>query len=90
MFFTRSVAAPATNPPAYSAANEIVLKTLLFQHVDGKTFTLREVPISWTIGKLMKRLGEEKALEVEYYRFLWGGKPLRDGISDPCIAYEII
>ena len=47
---------------------------------DGKTLILHDIPISWKVKQLRQKLGDEKSLEVEYYRFLWGGKQLEDGI----------
>lgn len=55
----------------------------MFRDLDGKTLTLNFIPLSWKVKQLRQKLGEEKALEVEYYRFLWGGKQLDDGISIP-------
>lgn len=55
----------------------------MFRDLDGKTLTLHVIPISWKVAQLREKLGEEKALEVEYYRFLWGGKQLDDGMLFP-------
>jgi hypothetical protein len=69
---------PAVNPPPYSS--EIILKTIFFQNLDGRTLALHDIPISWKIKQLREKLGRERALEVDYYRFLWGGKQLDEGM----------
>ncbi|KAH6716731.1 hypothetical protein BKA61DRAFT_732989, partial [Leptodontidium sp. MPI-SDFR-AT-0119] len=79
IFFTRSVA-PAINPPSYSNINSepVMLNNVMFRDLDGKTLVLHGVGLSWKVKQLRKKLGDEKALEIEYYRFLWGGKQLDD------------
>lgn len=52
----------------------------MFRDLDGKTLTLHGVGLAWKVKQLRKKLGDEKALEVEFYRFIWGGKQLEDGI----------
>lgn len=52
----------------------------MLQNLDGRTLTLHDIPISWKISQLREKLGEEKAIETQDYRFLWGGKQLEDGI----------
>ncbi|KAH7391543.1 hypothetical protein BKA64DRAFT_756715 [Cadophora sp. MPI-SDFR-AT-0126] len=79
IFFTRSVA-PAINPPPYTTNNSgpIVLNNVMFRDLDGKTLTIHGIGLQWKVKQLRKKLGDEKALEIEYYRFLWGGKQLED------------
>ena len=55
----------------------------MFIDLDGKTLMLNFIPLSWKVKQLRQKLGDEKALEVEYYRFIWGGKQLEDGIWIP-------
>ena len=50
----------------------------MFQDLDGRTLTLQDIPTAWKIKQLREKLGREKALEVDDYRFLWGGKQLED------------
>lgn len=57
-----------------------MLNNVMFKDVDGKTLTLHGVGLQWKVKQLRKKLGDEKALEIEYYRFLWGGKQLDDGM----------
>jgi hypothetical protein len=54
----------------------------MFKDLDGKTLNLRSIPLKWTVAQLRAKLGSEKAIEVDYYRFLYGGKQLEDGIND--------
>ncbi|KAF8847812.1 hypothetical protein BDZ45DRAFT_681649 [Acephala macrosclerotiorum] len=75
IFFTRSVT-PAVNPPPYS--NQTILKTVMFQNLEGRTMTLHDIPIAWKVKQLLEKLGREKALEVDDLRLLWGGKQLED------------
>jgi hypothetical protein len=71
---------PAVNPPPYS--NEIILKTVMFQNLEGRTMTLKDIPIAWKIQQLREKLGREKALDVDDLRLLWGGKQLEDGMRN--------
>jgi Ubiquitin family len=68
---------PAVNPPPYSGP--MIVNNVMFRDLDGKTLTLHAISISWKVKQLRKKLGDEKALEVEFYRFIWGGKQLDDG-----------
>jgi hypothetical protein len=74
---TPQVPNAADNPPPYSGPK--VLDNVMFRDLDGKTLTLHFIPLTWKIKQLREKLGKEKALEVEYYRFIWGGKQLDDG-----------
>ncbi|KAG4441755.1 hypothetical protein IFR05_002746 [Cadophora sp. M221] len=79
IFFTRS-ATTSIDPPPYSSieSQPVMLNNVMFRDLDGKTLTFHGVGLSWKVKQLRKKLGDEKALEVEYYRFLWGGKQLED------------
>jgi len=95
IFFTRSVT-PAVNPPPYTS-KEIILKTVFFKHLDGRNFTVHDIPITWKIGQLKNKLGEEKALDLDDYRFLWGGKQLDDektlehyGLGKDCTIHMVM
>jgi hypothetical protein len=68
---------PAINPPPYS--KEIILKNIFFKHLDGRTMTVNDIPISWTIKQLRKKLSDKHAMNLDDYRFIWGGKQLSDG-----------
>lgn len=48
--------------------------------MDGKTLILRDIPISMKVKDLLQRLASEKHIEIEYYGFNYGGKPLKDGM----------
>ena len=52
----------------------------MFQNLNGRTLTLHDIPITWKVGQLREKLGREKALNVDDYRFLWGGKQFDDGM----------
>jgi hypothetical protein len=68
---------PPINPPAYSEPPKWI-ENLFFKDLDGKTLTLNTVPLTFKISQVKKRLGEEKFLDVDDLRFLWGGKQLED------------
>jgi hypothetical protein len=69
---------PAVNPPPYS--KEIILRNVFFKNLDGRTLTVNDIPISWTIKQLRKKLSDKHAMNVDEYRFIWGGKQLNDGL----------
>jgi Ubiquitin family len=72
---------PADNPPPYSKEiKEIILKNVFFKHLDGRTLTVNDIPISWTIRQLRKKLLDKHAMNLDEYRFIWGGKQLNDGL----------
>jgi hypothetical protein len=71
----------ADPPPPYAVTK--TLDNVMFQDTDGKTFTVNFIPIGWKINQLREKLGREKSIEVEYYRFIYGGKQLDDGESTP-------
>jgi hypothetical protein len=71
---------PAVNPPPYSS-KDIILKTVFFKHMDGRNFTVHDIPITWRFGQLRAKLAQEKAMNLDDFRFLWGAKQLEDGIS---------
>lgn len=52
----------------------------MFRDIDGKTLNLNGIPLSWKVSQVRKKLGDEKGLEVEWYRFLWSGKQLEDSM----------
>ncbi|KAL2065984.1 hypothetical protein VTL71DRAFT_2055 [Oculimacula yallundae] len=80
IFFTRSVTPQEPpHPPAYSAPK--TLDNLFFKDLDGRTLTLHGVPLTFKVSQLKKKLGVEKALDVEEVRMLWGGKQLEDGTT---------
>lgn len=60
-----------------------MLNNVMFRDLDGKTLILHGAGLSWKVKQLRKKLGDEKVLEIEYYRFLWGGKQLDDGMNFP-------
>jgi hypothetical protein len=57
----------------------MMIKSLFFKNFEGKTFNLTDVPLSWTVSALQKRVGLEQGYEPETLRFLWGGKSLESG-----------
>lgn len=54
----------------------MMIKSLFFKNLEGKTFNLTDVPLSWTVSALQKRVGLEQGYEPETLRFLWYGKLL--------------
>lgn len=83
LYFARAYQPARSNkasdvPPPYVAANTKILNNVMFKDIDGKTLTLTQVPITWTVKQLIEKLGEEKRFEAEYFRFLWSGKQLQD------------
>lgn len=52
---------------------------MFFKDGDGRSYRLEDIPISWTIGQLKRKLGGEKALDYEHLRLIYGNKTLRDG-----------
>jgi hypothetical protein len=52
----------------------------MFKDPQGKTLTLNGIPLASTVAQVRKKLGEERAMEVEYFRFIWSGKQLDDGM----------
>jgi len=70
---------PRTDPPpAYAAQAD--LEQIQFKDVDGKTLILRNIPLSSKVRDLLQRLASEKHIEIEYYGFNYGGKPLKNGM----------
>ncbi|KAF8858233.1 hypothetical protein BDZ45DRAFT_674181 [Acephala macrosclerotiorum] len=69
VYFARSVTPTSNN------LGEMI-KSLFFKNFEGKTFNLTNIPSSWTIGTLQKRVGLEQGYEPEMLRFLWYGKSL--------------
>lgn len=65
-------------PPAY--APQVNLEQIQFKDVDGKTLILRDISLSLKVKDLLQRLASEKHIEIEYYGFNYGGKPLKNGM----------
>jgi hypothetical protein len=83
VFFSRSVTPQVTgapdNPPPYSGTR--VLENVMFKDINNKTLTLQSIPLNWTVAQLRQKLGDDRAIEAQYYRFIYGGKQLEDGIQ---------
>ena len=58
----------------------IILKTLFFRDLDGKSLTLTDVDIDTPLNDVFRRLGSEKAMDTEWLRFIWSGKQLQEGV----------
>lgn len=56
-----------------------MLQTLFFRDLDGKSLTLRDVSIDTKMKDVFHRLGQEKAIDTEWLRFIWSGKQLSGG-----------
>ena len=57
----------------------MMIKSLFFKNFEGKTFSLADVPLSWTVSALQRRVGLEQGYDPETLRFLWSGKSLESG-----------
>ncbi|EPE03720.1 viral ubiquitin [Ophiostoma piceae UAMH 11346] len=88
VYFIRSI--PDTAPPPYAPAapeypgesfpaqaETVVLSTLFFKDVDGKTYVLSDVDIETLVGDVIARLAREKSLEADWRSFKWSGKVLK-------------
>ena len=53
-----------------------ILKTLFFKDLDGKSLVLNDVSIDTRLSAVFRRLAQEKAMDVEWLRFIWSGKQL--------------
>jgi hypothetical protein len=58
---------------------EKMIKNLFFKDFDGKTFNLADVPSSWTVSALQKRVGMERGYDPNTLRLLWSGRSLESG-----------
>ncbi|KAL1891278.1 hypothetical protein Sste5346_007737 [Sporothrix stenoceras] len=73
------VARPSTAAaPSAPRAAPHILKTLFFKDLDGKSLVLNDVPIDLPLSAVFRRLAHEKAIDVEWLRFIWSGKQLKD------------
>jgi len=59
----------------------------MFRDLDGKTLSLHFIPLSWKVKQLAEKLGQEKALEIEFYRFIWSGKQLEYGMENLQVSF---
>lgn len=71
------VPAAAPPPPTPSSSAPRMLKTLFFKDLDGKSLVLNDVPIDAPLSTVFQRLAHEKAIDVEWLRFIWSGKQLK-------------
>ncbi|CAK7230415.1 hypothetical protein SBRCBS47491_007576 [Sporothrix bragantina] len=67
---------PETAPVPALRETTITIKTLFFKDLDGKSLTLTDVDVDTRMSDVFRRLGEEKAMDVEWLRFIWSGKQL--------------
>jgi hypothetical protein len=54
-----------------------ILKTLFFKDLDGKSLVLNDVAIDTPLSTVFQRLAREKAMDIEWLRFIWSGKQLK-------------
>ncbi|CAK7206375.1 hypothetical protein SEUCBS139899_009167 [Sporothrix eucalyptigena] len=74
----REAAVPSASSASASNSTRSTpqLKTLFFRDLDGKSLALSDVSIDTKMSDVFQRLGREKALDIEWLRFIWSGKQL--------------
>ncbi|KAK3384031.1 hypothetical protein B0T24DRAFT_588635 [Lasiosphaeria ovina] len=66
-------------PAAPAGAAGIVLKTVFFRNIEGRSMTLEDLSITMTIAAVKAKLAAEKNMENnDTIRFIWGGKTLEN------------
>jgi len=86
------------DPPSYSeAVEDKKIKTVFFKALDDRTYTLEDISLKGTVGYLRKRLAEEKYINEDYLRFLYGTKQLSDetvlrdlGLQNECTIHIVV
>ncbi|KAK4207650.1 hypothetical protein QBC37DRAFT_327001 [Rhypophila decipiens] len=90
IFFVRSIEPPPPyipnnsgfpddkkDTPVQALPSTIIIKTVFFKNIEGRSMTLEDLPISMTIGQVKDKLGTEKHMENDStVRFTFGGKTL--------------
>lgn len=77
IYYVRSIQDALPPPyPGIADKSEKKLANLFFLDLQGKTQNLHDVPIDSPVKEVIQRYGSEKAVEVEWLRFLWSNKQI--------------
>jgi len=77
IYFVRSVTQPLPPPyPGTAERQRTTLANLFFRDLDGKTQNLHQVPVDSAVKEIVSRYGDEKAVDVDWLRFIYGGKQI--------------